>query len=235
MYSELIVNDKINYFKYFYNILFYSNIWGIIYSNLKNQNIISLHNLPENKILEAKTRIISSFQAIILIFLSIFHMYNIISYETWFSGILISPAFGIFDSIVVNLNYEKFKKGYNAIMLHHAILILAPLCINKVNSFVICRLYLFEFTVPILDCSWFLYYKKKENTLLFKVVSLSSFISFFIFRILNNLFIFKYFMIGNDTFSGLNYYITFTIGILFMSLNSYWFYSLIMMYIKKLK
>uniref|UniRef100_A0AB39JE33 TLC domain-containing protein n=1 Tax=Florenciella sp. virus SA2 TaxID=3240092 RepID=A0AB39JE33_9VIRU len=231
---NLIQNNQINYFVYFYNVIFHFNLWWLLYISLNNQSIISLKDLPANKIIEAKTRIINSIQACMLVILSGLHLSNLISYENWFYGIMISPAFGLFDLIVVTLDYKNFKKGYKSILLHHMILMFGPLCITEQNAFIICRLYFFEFTVPILDYNWYLYYTKKGNTLLFKIVSLCSVFSYFVFRIMNNLFIFTYFF-TEDGFSGINYYITFIVAILFMGLNLTWFSALVNMFIKKIK
>jgi hypothetical protein len=230
MLSGLIQDDKINYFVYFYNTLFVSYFLGLLYLNLGHQSFIDLKKIPENKLIEAKSRVISSFQAIIMTSVSILYIFEKITYETWFCSIPISAGFGITDIIIMTSNYEKFKRGYNFLFLHHVMLIFCPLTIRTDISHIVVYLYLFEITVPMLDYTWYLYNIKRQNTLIFKIFSAGSVISYVVFRICNNIYLFTFL----EPFTSCRQFIGLNFLSLFLTLNCYWFYSLIAMFVKKL-
>ena len=124
-----------------------------------------IRRLPLEKRLEGNTRIVSSLHAITMTIVSIEHLLNYIDCETFVSFLTVSSAFGVFDLTIVTLNYNKFKKEYCNIFIHHILVIFGPLLITC-NGKPYALLYLFETTVPLLDMSWYLYNSGQKNTLI---------------------------------------------------------------------
>ncbi len=227
MYNIITNDNTINSHLYFLNTGRYFVMWcgSYMYINyLNNKKKLGLNELEETKVIEAKTRIISSAHAILCCTYSSLYLMNKIDYVVWVNHIPMSVGFAMFDVMIVTKHYNIFKKGYFSIVLHHALLIFAPLVITPDKSYFTSQAYLFELTVPILDYNWLLYNKKKQNTTLFKINSSLSLLSFFVFRILNSLHIIYY--ISN------NNYIIKLIALMFLSLNINWFYGLIKIFMK---
>ena len=227
MYNIITNDNTINSHLYFLNTGRYFVMWcgSYMYINyLNNKKKLGLNELEETKVIEAKTRIISSAHAILCCIYSSLYLMNKIDYVVWVNHIPMSVGFAMFDVMIVTKHYNIFKKGYFPTILHHALLIFAPLVITPDKSYFTSQAYLFECTVPILDYNWLLYHKKKQNTTLFKINSSLSLFSFFVFRILNSLHIIYY--ISN------NNYIIKLIALMFLSLNVNWFYNLIKQFIK---
>ena len=226
MYDNILTNDNtIDSHVFFYNTGKYFAMWcgGYLYINyLDNKKRLGLNDLQETKLIEAKTRIISSTHAILCCIYSYLYLINNINFITWINHVPMSSGFALFDIIIVTKYYNIFKKGYIPIILHHTLLIFGPLFINSSNSYIISQSYLFEFTVPILDYNWLLYHKKKQHTTLFKVNCGISLFTFFTFRILNNLYL--TYNIDNKN------YIVKLFSLIFLSLNINWFYGLIKLF-----
>lgn len=217
---RLLHNDNIVSSSYMFQIAIYYNMWCYAYEyvSMLERKYKLLENIPKEKHLEAKTRIISSCHAIILSFLSVCYLSKMIHFNTWTICLPISGAFGLFDLTMITLNYETFKKGYFATSTHHLCLIFGPLFISLDNSKLCSQGYLFEITVPILDASWYLYNANMANNLLFKFNTILSIFLFFFFRVLNSAYL---------TYQVTNENIIFFISCWFFALNVYWFKKLI--------
>tara|TARA_Y100000389_G_scaffold31684_1_gene26843 strand:- start:3286 stop:3981 length:696 start_codon:yes stop_codon:yes gene_type:complete len=227
MYNIITNDNTIDSHLYFLNTGRYFVMWcgSYMYINyLNTKRKLGLNELEETKVIEAKTRIISSAHAILCCIYSSLYLMNKIDYVVWLNHIPMSSGFALFDMMIVTKNYNIFKKGYLPTVLHHILLTIGPLVIVPSNSYIISQSYLFEFTVPILDYNWLLYHKKKQNTTLFKVNSGVSLFSFFVFRILNNVYL-------TYKIKNINYIVK-LFSLIFLSLNINWFYGLIKLFIK---
>ena len=226
MYDNILTNDNtIDYNLYFFNTGKYFVMWGGSYmyiTYLNDKKKLGINDLNEPKAIEAKTRIISSIHAILCCLYSSLYLINSIDYNIWANHIPMSSGFALFDAYIITKHYNIFKKGYLPTFLHHILLTIGPLVIIPSNSYIISQSYLFELTVPILDYNWLLYNKKKQNTTLFKVNCCISLFTFFIFRILNNLYL--TYKIKNTN------YIVKLFSLIFLSLNLNWFYGLVKLF-----
>lgn len=219
--------NNVNPSVYFLNTGRYFVMWCGYYmyiTYLHDKKRLGINDLQETKAIEAKSRIISSTHAILCCVYSSLYLINKIDYVVWLNHIPMSSGFGLFDAFIVTKNYNIFKKGYFPVILHHIILIFGPLVMTQHISYIISQSYLFEFTVPILDYNWLLYHKKKQNTTLFKINSCLSLFVFFVFRILNNLYL-------TYKIKNINYIVK-LFSLMFLSLNINWFYGLIKLFIK---
>ena len=169
--------------------------------------------------------IISSSHAIILSFYSFLYLSNFISYESWLLCLPVTSSFGLFDLSLVTIYYEKFKSGYIPILIHHNLLIFFILLIKKNNSIIMAQAFLFVFTVPILDFSWFLYHMGKKETIIFKINAFICILSFFFFRVANN----SYLLIRSLEYD----FKIQIVSIMFFFLNIYWFLNLIKLFMKQ--
>lgn len=213
---------------YFTEVAVFYLLWCFIYIKVSNMSMIKkiMRRLPQEKRLEGNTRIVSSLHAITMTTFAIKYLMNNIECGTFVSILPVSSAFGVFDLTIVTLNYEKFKKGYSNIVIHHILLIFGPLVLTC-NGDPHGILYLFETTVPLLDMSWYLYNSGQKNTLLFKINSVAGLVAFFIFRIINSFYIFCR-SITTDYFSLIHVFIVF----IFLLLNLNWFKLLVKLAIK---
>ncbi len=225
----LLAMGYINPSPYFYNTAQYYIMWCIIYICIKKAFYHSLIvHLPPTKRLDGLTRICSSLQASILYSWSAIYLFDVIDYELWTHVITISASFGIFDLCIITLNYNKYKSKYIGILTHHTLLLFAPLMITETTSTLCAKTYLFEITVPFIDISWFLYNTGLNNTIFFKIIFTISVLIFFVFRVLNNCFL----VYQTIYYQKLDIMI---IGLIFLSLNVSWFYSLLKLFINSLK
>ena len=213
---------------YFTEVAVFYLLWCFIYIKVSNMMMIKkiMRRLPQEKRLEGNTRIVSSLHAIIMTLFSIKYLFNNIECGTFVSILPVSSAFGVFDLTIVTLNYNKFKKGYGNIFIHHILVIFCPLLITC-NGKPYALLYLFETTVPLLDMSWYLYNSGQKKTLLFKINSVAGLVAFFIFRIINSFYI-LYISITVEYYSVIHNLIAF----IFLLLNLNWFKLLVKLAIK---
>lgn len=193
------------------NILLYLILWRGYNFNKK----ISFSN--ENKIS-------SGFHAIVTFIYSILKILNIISLETFTSVFDFSISYCIHDILFLIQNNIPKK---NEIIIHHLIVFTANL-LGKLfysnNLFLMTHVafnYLTEITTPSLNLSLYYYENKliNKNKTLFLLSTKLTFINFFIFRILNNIF-----LIYRIYFSG--YRFIFLMQSIMTSLNFFWFYKL---------
>lgn len=214
---------------YYIDSFYYLCFWCFYYLSLCDKYGFLyeyLDRLPNNnKIIEGKTRIISSTHAFILSFFSFLYLNDIITYEYWTSFLPICGSFGMFDLSLVTINYSIFKKGYVPILVHHSLLIFGPLLVTPENSHVMAQAFLFEVTVPILDFNWYLYHTEQKDTMLFKINGFISILSFFFFRVANNC----YLLTKSLSF---NFKIQF-VTIAFLFLNIHWFFNLVKLFIRQ--
>jgi len=217
----LIKDERVNPYSFYSEVFVYYLIWGFIYNIVckLEQKYNLFKRLPTEKHIEARTRIVSSINAIILISTSVCYYFNYIEYVDWFKMVPSSSGYALFDITIVTLNYKVFKKYYFALSLHHFMIIVAPLLITQENSRIILYAYMFETTVPILDASWYLYNAKLTKTLLFNTNIVLALPVFFIFRVVSNSYILYVVHKGNIMIT------LFTLQFLF--LNVYWFKCLI--------
>lgn len=216
------------YFLHCNETIYYLFFWILYYCDVNNESNILfskfIQKLPQNKIIEGKSRVISSTHAIVLSFFSTLYLIKIIDYNYWKTFLPICSSFGIFDLSLITINYSIFKKNYNPTLIHHGLLIFGPLLVTPENSYIMAQSFLFEITVPLIDSSWYLYHTNQKETKLFKVNASASILSFFIFRIINNIHI---------LFTSFEHSYTFqTVTFLFLCLNIYWFSSLLKLVFK---
>lgn len=225
----LIQDGSMVPYVYFTEVAFFYLLWCLIYINTSNMNMIKkiIRRLPLEKRLEGNTRIVSSLHAITMTIVSIVNLLNYIDCETFVSILPVSSAFGVFDLTIVTLNYEKFKKGYSNIVIHHILVIFGPLVLTCNGEPPHGILYLFETTVPLLDMSWYLYNSGQKNTLFFKINSVAGLVAFLIFRIINSFYI-LYISITVEYLSVIHVFIAF----IFLLLNLNWFKLLVKLAIK---
>lgn len=220
-----IVENKIIYYT---ESIYYLCFWCFYYLTLSERdNYLSnyLYRLPENKIIEGKSRIVGSIHAFILSFFSVLYLNKIVDYHHWISFLPICSSFGIFDLSLVTINYDIFKKGYISILIHHVLLIFGPLLATYENSHIMAQAFLFEVTVPILDFNWYLYHTKQNDTIMFKINCLLSILSFFFFRVANNCYLLA---------RSFKYNLKFQFAtMLFLYLNIHWFLNLVKLFIRK--
>ena len=224
------MNDSIpyKYLIYYTETFYYLCGWCFYYFALCDKdNIIFnfIHNLPDSKELDGKSRVVSSSHAIILSFCSVLYLNKIIGYECWTSFLPVCSSFGLFDLSLVTANYSLFKKGYIPILIHHNLLIFGPLLVTPENSRIMAQAFLFEVTVPILDYNWYLYHTNQTQTVAFKVNSVASIFSFFFFRVVNSC----YLLIQSLHYNLKFLLVTFT----FFLLNMYWFLNLVKLFIRQ--
>jgi len=214
---------------YFTECFYYLCGWCLYYFAICDTESILfkyIRRLPDNKkIIECKSRIVSSTHAVILSFYSILYLNQIIGYNYWTTFLPICSSFGLFDLSLVTMNYSIFKKGYVPILVHHSLLVFGPLLITPENSHVMAQAFLFEITVPILDFNWYLYHTNKRDTLAFKMNSVVSILSFFFFRITNNCYLVTQSFQFNFKFQ--------FIAFAFLFLNIHWFLNLIKLFIRQ--
>ena len=214
---------------YFTEVAVFYLLWCFIYIKVSNMMMIKkiMRRLPQEKRLEGNTRIVSSLHAIIMTLFSIKYLFNNIECGTFVSILPVSSAFGVFDLTIVTLNYEKFKKGYSNIVIHHILVIFGPLVLTCNGDSPHGILYLFETTVPLLDMSWYLYNSGQKKTLLFKINSVAGLVAFFIFRIISSFYILCI-SITVEYYSVIHNLIAF----IFLLLNLNWFKLLVKLAIK---
>ncbi len=224
----LIQDGSMVPYVYFTEVAFFYLLWCLIYIKTSNMNMIKkiIRRLPLEKRLEGNTRIVSSLHAITMTIVSIVNLLNYIDCERFVSFLPVSGAFGVFDLTIVTLNYNKFKKGYGNIFIHHILVIFGPLLITC-NGKPYALLYLFETTVPLLDMSWYLYNSGQKNTLILKINYGAGVVAFFIFRIINSFYL-LYRSIIDEYFSLIHNLIAF----IFLLLNLIWFKLLVKLAIK---
>jgi hypothetical protein len=222
----LIKDDKVNPYTFFQEVFIFYIFWWAMYNNVGNVMVDnSLFNrLPIEKRIEAKTRIISSIHAIILTTSSLCYLLDYINYVSYINFIPLSSAFGIFDMTIITLNYRYFKKGYVSTMIHHSIVVYAPVTFTSEYAKLIAQAYMFETTVPLIDTSWYLYNAKFNNTLGFKLNSIIALIVFFIVRVINSMYI-TYVIVWRDSNAAIFF------SLVFLGLNIYWFKLLICLYL----
>lgn len=225
----MFTNNHILPSEYGCEIALYYILWCLSYEFIGS--IVTKNNLfvkiPQEKHIEAKTRIISSCHAIILTLFSCCYLYKLISFDCWTLCLPISGAFGLFDLTIITLYYDNFKKGYLATCGHHLLLIFGPLTMTNQYSNAIAQAYLFEVTVPVLDISWYLYNANMNEGLMFKINSGLAIGLFVVFRVSNSLYLTISVMRG-DT-------MIFFISCCFLALNIYWLKRLINVFIKGIK
>tara|TARA_Y100000389_G_scaffold83093_1_gene79646 strand:- start:973 stop:1668 length:696 start_codon:yes stop_codon:yes gene_type:complete len=223
----LIKDDRVNPYTFFQEVFVFYIFWWTTYNKVTNLLVHNslLNRIPEEKHVEAKTRIISSIHAIILTVGTTGYLLDYIDSDTWIQFLPLSIAFGIFDMTIITLNYKSFKKSYLSTGIHHSILILAPLTITRESRLTLAQAYICEITVPLIDTSWYLYNAKLTNTLGFKINSAIALVVFFILRVVNSLHI-AYELVWRD-----NIVLTFSSFVL-VSLNIYWFKGLIRVYMR---
>lgn len=229
LYNWLLDSDNIRMSGYFLQLSSYFSAWFYMYQNLESLQWCNrlICNVPQEKKVELKTRVIGSVHAIILALFSCGYLSNMLSFETWVLCLPISGAYGLFDLTIVTLNYKNFKKGYFAICCHHFILIFGPLSTTLVFSRLVSQAYLFEVTVPVLDLSWYLYQTNMKNSLFFKINSCFAIILFLYFRVLNSTYLtYSLFGINNTLFIASS---------CFWSLNMFWFQKLVNVFWKSIK
>jgi len=169
---------------------------------------------------------VGSSHAIILSFFSVLYLAKIIDYGYWVAFLPVCSSYGIFDLSLLTLNYSLFKNSYKTVLIHHGLLIFGPLLVTPQNSYEVAQLVLFEITVPIIDSCWYLYHTNQKETKLFKINSIVGVVSYFIFRVINNIHLF---------IASFNYdYKIKTVTSLFLCLNIYWFLSMLKLFIKHL-
>lgn len=229
LHNWLLDNDAIRMTCYFLQASTYFSAWCYMYQNLEAQQWVNrlICNVPREKRVEAKTRIVSSLHAIILALFSCGYLSNMVSFETWALCLPISGAYGLFDLTIVTLNYKMFKKGYFATCCHHFILIFGPLTTTLASSRFISQAYLFEVTVPVLDLSWYLYHTNMKNTLFFNVNSCLAIVLFLFFRVFNSTYL-TYSVIYFDR--KIVFFST-----CFWALNLFWFHKLVNVFWKSIK
>lgn len=230
MIYQVLYEDKFifeNFLLYYTQSFYYLMAWCFYYliiSHQDNKIFGFIHKLQSNKIIDAKSRIISSSHAIILSFYSSIYLLNFISYDYWWLCLPICSSFGMFDLSLVTIHYNIFKRGYFPLLVHHNLLIFGPLLVTEENSLVMAQAFLFEVTVPILDFGWVLYHMKKKETRIFKINAFLSILSFFFFRVANG----TYLIIRSFKYS-----IYFqTVSIIFFLLNVQWFINLTKLFVK---
>lgn len=217
----LIKDERVNPYSFYSEVFVYYLIWGFIYNIVckLEQKYNLFKRLPQEKHVEARTRILSTINAVILTSSTTCYYFNYIDYNHWLRFVPLSSAFGVCDMTVLTMNYKDFKKHYPATCVHHFIVIFAPMLITEETSHAILRAYMFETTVPFLDLSWYLYNVKITDTLFFKINTLVAVILFFFFRVVNSLYM-LYMVHKGD--------VRITLFVLqFLSLNVYWFNTLV--------
>ena len=222
MYTTL-ESKVIYYTESFYYFLF----WCLYYFAISEEDNILfqfIQKLPQNKIIEGNSRIVSSSHAVILSFFSTLYLIGIVDYSYWTSYLPICSSFGVFDLSLITYYYSIFKKGYIPTLVHHTLLIFGPMVLTPQNSYLMAQAFLFETTVPILDFNWYLYHINQRNSTLFKTNSLVSILCFLIFRIANNC----YLLMHSVKYSLIVQFIS----LLFLILNTYWFFNLIKLFVK---
>ena len=208
--------------------LYYLSFWCFYYftlSDADNVLVKYVYRLPEDKLIEGKSRVISSTHAIILSFFSFLYLNEIIGYEYWTSFLPVCASFGMFDMLLVTINYSIFKKGYTPIIIHHSMLVFGPLLVTPEISHVMAQAFLFEVTVPILDFNWYLYHTEQKDTIMFKVNSLASILSFFFFRIANSCYLLTQCLQYNLKIQ--------CVAFSFLFLNIHWFLNLVKLFIRQ--
>ena len=217
----LIKDERVNPYSFYSEVFVYYLIWGFIYHSVckLEQKYNLLKQLPQEKHVEARTRILSTIHAVILTSSTTCYYFNYIDYNHWLRFVPLSSAFGVCDMTVLTMNYKDFKKHYPATCVHHLIVIFATMLITEENSRAILHAYMFEITVPFLDLSWYLYNAKITDTIIFKINTVVAVILFFFFRVVNSLYI--VYMVHNGD-------VRITLFILqFLFLNVYWFNTLV--------
>lgn len=217
----LIKDDRVNPYSFYSEVFVYYLMWGFIYNIVfkLEQKYNLFKRLPQEKHIEARTRILATINAVILTSSATCYYCNYIDYNHWLCFVPLSSAFGLYDMTVLTINYKDFKKNYPATCVHHFIVIFAPMLITEENSRAVLHAYMFETTVPFLDLSWYLYNAKITDTIFFKINTLVAVIIFFFFRVVNSLYI---------------VYIVHKEGVMimlfalqFLFLNVYWFNTLV--------
>lgn len=217
------------YVIYYTESFYYLCCWWFYYFVLCDRdNILYKHlvRLSDNKkIIECKSRIVSSSHAIILSFFSVLYLNEMISYEYWTTFLPVCSSFGLFDFSLVTIHYSIFKKAYIPILIHHNLLIFGPLLVTPENSHIAAQAFLFEITVPILDYNWYLYHTNQTQTIRFKVNCLASILSFFLFRVANSCYLLTQSLQYNLKFQ----FVSFT----FFFLNIHWFLNLVKLFVRQ--
>lgn len=226
--QQITTNNESSMYLYYTETIYCLFFWGLYYCAISDErNLLYdlIHRLPQKKILEGRSRVVSSTHAVILSFFSFLYLSKIISYDYWTSFLPVCSSFGMFDLTLVTIHYPTFKKGYVPILIHHTLLIFGPLLVTQHNSYVMAQSFLFEVTVPILDFSWYLYHTNNNESVLFKINAMVGIISFFIFRIVNNF----YLLTQSVRFNIIFQFVT----VSFMLLNIYWFYFLTKLFMRQ--
>jgi hypothetical protein len=217
------------YVIYYTESFYYLCCWCFYYFVLcDTDNVLYkyIERLSDNrKMVDCKSRIISSSHAIILSSFSVLYLNKMISYEYWTTFLPVCSSFGLFDLSLVTMYYSIFKKAYIPILIHHNLLIFGPLLVTPENSHIMAQAFLFEITVPILDYNWYLYHTNQTQTMVFKANSVASILSFFLFRVANNCYLLTQSLQYNLKFQ----FVTF----MFLLLNIHWFLNLVKLFVRQ--
>ena len=155
-------------------------------------------------------RINSLIHAIISSLGGIFFLLNIISFNTQKKTVNYSIGYIIFDILIHTVN-KKLKDEKYITYFHHSLFYLGTYYYDKYPE-----LYSFMILAEISTIPLNLRFIYKNNSKLKNIFSILFYINFFIFRILNNLYIYKYVLIDIQLLK--------ILLLSFSSLNLYWFY-----------
>jgi hypothetical protein len=155
-------------------------------------------------------RINSLIHAIISSLGGILSLSNIISYNTQKQIVNYSIGYIIFDILIHTVN-KKLKNEKYITYFHHSLFYLGTFYYDKYPE-----LYSFMILAEISTIPLNLRFIYKNNSKLKNICSILFYINFFIFRILNNLYIYKYVLIELQLLK--------ILLLTFSSLNLYWFY-----------
>lgn len=195
---------------FFSNILLYS-ITDIIFTNYK----VTKYNI---------NLIYTSFHAITVLLYSLMHLYEL-DYDKYILISIFSISYCIYDILFIWFNnLPNIKQS----ILHHTIfcVIVGKMYLGYYNTPELMKLiilnYLTEITTPTLNLMLYLVKNKLiiKYTTLYTISSNITIVNFFIFRILNGIYI-------NYTLYYTVYYTEFKIQFLLTTLNFIWFFKLI--------
>jgi hypothetical protein len=135
---------------------------------------------------EASSRLISVLHTFYICLFSFSNLFGYISLEYFLTKIYYTRSYLIYDLLLVTY-FRRYYKDYKTIIFHHVAFLT---CLNLLTDYTLLPLGLIaETTNFFLHPSWMLYKLNMSDKYIFKIVSTCLYLSFFIFRILNFLYI----------------------------------------------
>jgi len=189
-------------------------------------------NLKPENVVPWISYVYSTIHAVIIFLGSLLFLYEYVDTEIYKNFHSFSIGYLIFDSLIVASHRNLFKKTWKLTVFHHSIFLYTSLImkmnvLDLIQQMIVARYILAELSTLFLNAAWFLIHLNMQETIYFKLSTLSTLISYSIVRIYN--------------FTDLTYIVVLSYplygsipAICITLLNYYWFYLLLKKYVQGL-